>query len=170
MKQYLEIGKIVSVFGIKGEVKVEPWCDTPEFFCKFKKLYQTPNGGEALSIKSRPHKNMALCKIDNINTPEQAHVFVGKILYINRDDAKLQKGEYFVQDLIGLLVLDSQTGQTYGTIADVLKTGANDVYAVKTDENAGVKDFLVPVIPQIVVEKNAEEGYVKICPMEGLFE
>ena len=67
LKKFLEIGKIVSTHGIKGEVKIEPWCDSPQFFAKFKRLYF--NGGEReVKISSRQHKRMIIAKLDGVDT------------------------------------------------------------------------------------------------------
>lgn len=61
-KQFLDSGKIVGTHGIKGEVRIDPWCDSPEFLCAFKKLWLDENGTEFIEVKSRPHKNIALAK------------------------------------------------------------------------------------------------------------
>ena len=144
VKKYLEAGKIVSVFGIKGEIKVQPWCDGPEFLCGFDTLY----------YKS--------------GTPvEEAQKLRNRVLYIDRDDVELDEGCYFVQDLIGLEVVDADSGESYGKITDVSQTGANDVYHI-TDEKGNVK--LIPAIPEVVAETDIEGGVMKITPLEGLFD
>ena len=71
-KQYLDSGKIVGTHGIKGEVRIEPWCDSPEFLCAFKKLYLDENGQTFIEVKSRPHKNITLAKIKGVDTIEEA--------------------------------------------------------------------------------------------------
>jgi 16S rRNA processing protein RimM len=126
-KQFLESGKIVGTHGIRGEVRIEPWCDSPQFLCEFKKLYLDENGQTFIEIKSRPHKNIALGKIKGIDAIEDAERMRGKIVYINRDDIILEEGVNFVQDLIGLEVKDADDGKVYGKVSDVLRTGANDV-------------------------------------------
>ena len=65
LKQYLEVGKIVGTHGIKGEVRVEPWCDSPSFLSKFKTLYFN-QGKEEIKVSCRPHKNIALVKIADV--------------------------------------------------------------------------------------------------------
>lgn len=166
LKEYLEIGKIVGTHGIQGELRVECWCDSPEFIAGFKTLY-FDRGNEKLSIKARPHKNIALVKIKGVETVEAADLLRGKILYMNRKDARLEKGSYFVQDLLGLEVRDINTDEIYGNISDVLKTGANDVYEVKNQEG---KAYYVPVIPPVVKEVKPEDGFVLIEPMKGIFD
>lgn len=166
-KQYLDSGKIVGTHGIKGEVRIEPWCDSPEFLCAFKKLYLDENGQTFIEVKSRPHKNITLAKIKGVDTIEEAEKFRGKIVYINREDITLDEGVNFVQDLIGLEVKDAENGTVYGKLTDVLRTGANDVYEI-TDSNN--KKYLAPVIDEVVEEINVDGGFVLIRPMKGIFD
>ena len=146
-KQYLDSGKIVGTHGIRGEVRIDPWCDSPEFLCAFKKLYLDNKGETFIEVKSRPHKNVTLSKIKGVDTIEQAEKLRGKIVYINRDDINLGEGVNFVQDLIGLEVRDVDNDTVYGKISDVIRTGANDVYEI-TDSNN--KKYLAPVIDEVV--------------------
>lgn len=166
-KQFLDTGKIVGTHGIKGEVRIEPWCDSPEFLCAFKRLYLDENGETYVDVKSRPHKNIVLCKIKGVDTIEAAEKLRGRIIYINRNDIALDEGVNFVQDLIGLEVCDADSGIIYGKLTDVLRTGANDVYEI-TDESG--KKYLAPVIDEVVREINVDGGYVKIIPMKGIFD
>lgn len=166
-KQFLDSGKIVGTHGIKGEVRIEPWCDSPEFLCAFKKLYLDEKGQTFIEVKSRPHKNITLAKIKGVDTIEAAEKLRGKIIYINRDDITLDEGVNFVQDLIGIEVKDAENGTVYGKITDVLRTGANDVYEI-TDSNN--KKYLAPVIDEVVAEINVDGGFVLIRPMKGIFD
>lgn len=166
MEQYLEIGKVVSTHGLRGELRVDPWCDSPQFLCQFKTLY-LKKGETKLSVSSRPHKAIAIVKAKGIDTIEEAEKLRGRVLYINRSDARLAPGEYFIQDLMGLDVIDIDTSKSYGKITDVLKTGANDVYQV-TDEKK--KDYLIPVIDDVVKEIDINGGKVLIKPLKGIFD
>ena len=166
MKKYLEVGKIVGTHGIRGEVRVDPWCDSPAFLAQFKILY-LKEGQDKIKVVSRPHKNICLVKIKDVETIEQAEMLRGQVLYIDRKDVKLPKGQHFIQDLIGCKVVDADNGTEYGELTDVFKTGANDVYTVKSSEG---KDYLVPVIDDVVIEKNVEKGIILIRPMKGLFD
>lgn len=166
MKKMLESGKIVNVHGLKGEIKVIPWCDSADFLCEFDVLYigseKQPFDVEA----ARVHKNMALIKLKNIDTVETATSLRNKIIYIDRDDVELDEDTYFIQDLIGITVKDADSGEVYGKIKDVLQTGANDVYEVKGDE----RTYLVPSIEQVVIETDIENSLMLIRPLEGLFD
>lgn len=166
LKEYLEIGKIVGTHGVMGECRVECWCDSPQFVAQFKTLYFN-EGKEKLQVKARPHKNIALVKIKGVDTVEQADLLRGKVLYMHRKDAKLPKGVYFIQDLVGLEIRDADTDEVYGKLTDVIKTGANDVYELK---DAQGKTFYLPVIPDVVKKIAPEKGYVLITPMKGIFD
>ena len=166
-KKYLECGKIVSTHGVRGELKVTPWCDSPEFLCDFETLYLDANGERAIQVVSaRSHKGMALILIEGINSINEAASLRGKILYINRDDAP-DDGKPFLQDLLGLIVRDADTDEIYGKLADIIQTGANDVYVVRDDSG---RERLVPVIPQVIIKTDIDGGEISIRPLEGLFD
>lgn len=165
VKEFLEGGKIVGTHGVRGEMRVECWCDSPQFLAKFKTLY-FDNGAQAVKVQSRAHKNMVLMKMPEVDTIEKADTYRGKIVYIKRSDIKLEKGVHFVQDMIGLEVVDSDTKKVYGKVKDVLRTGSNDVYEME-DENK--KLFYIPAIPDIIDEIDIENNTLSITPMKGLF-
>ena len=167
LKRYLEIGKIVAVQGLKGEVRVEPWCDSGEFLCEFDTLY-FDKGETPLEItRSRVQKNIVIMKIEGIDTPEQAQNIRNKILYMDREDVELDEGAYFVQDLIGLEVIDNDNGTDYGKLCEVSFTGANDVYHIK-DKDGKIR--LIPAIPDVVINTDITNGIMKIHVLEGLFD
>lgn len=163
-KEFLECGRIVAPHGIKGEVRVEPWCD-PLLLTELDTFYLDGKPIAAHSV--RIQKNMALIALEGRETRDDALALRGKLLYLRRDDVKLEEGEYFVQDLIGCTVVDIDTGADYGKLCDIRATGANDVYYLRDD--AG-KERLVPAIPSVVLEKDVDAGIIKIRPLEGLFE
>ncbi|MDO5125059.1 MAG: ribosome maturation factor RimM [Ruminococcus sp.] len=166
MQQYLEIGKIVSVFGLKGEIKVQPWCDSPDFLCEFDTLYYK-SGTPVIIERARVQKNIAIMKIKDIDTVEQAQAIRNRVLYMNRDDVELEQGSYFIQDLVGLTVNDADTNETYGKITEVSKTGANDVYYIKNDDG---KMYYIPAIPQVIENIDLDSGIMTIRPLDGLFD
>ncbi len=167
MKKFLEIGKIVAVQGLKGEVRVEPWCDSQEFLCEFDTLYFDKGETPVEITRSRPHKNIVLMKIEGVDTVEQAQNLRNKILYMDREDVELEDGNYFVQDLIGLEVIDNDSGESYGKLCEVSFTGANDVYHIKGSDG---KIRLIPAIPDVVIDTDITNGIMKIHVLEGLFD
>ena len=92
LKKYIEAGKITGTHGIRGEMRLDTWCDSPEFMTRFRTLYLTSDGKEKWTkVTCRPHKNIAIIKVPEINSVEEADVFRGRIIYIDRADAKLPK-------------------------------------------------------------------------------
>lgn len=167
-KKYLECGKIVTTHGIAGEVRLQPWCDTADELSGIKKLYLDPDGKQPICIvRARSHKNMVILKIKDIDTVEQAVLYRNRVLYVDRRSLDLGEGEYFVQDLLGMKVYDVDNGKLYGTITDVLETGANNVYELTADDGS---KKLVPAIPQVVIERDIDAEIMKIRPLEGLFD
>ncbi len=167
-KEYLEIGKIVNVHGLKGDVKVMPWCDEPGLLCEFDSLYIDRDKNEINIETARVLKNMVIMRFEGCNTVEAAEKLRNKVLYIHRDDLELEEGVYFIQDLIGLKVIDADTGAAYGTLKDVAPTGANDVYEVYDEEKK--KSYWIPAIPDVVIETDVDGGVMKIRPLEGLLD
>lgn len=165
-KEYLEAGKIVTTHGIRGEVKIMPYTDTPELLCEFDRLFMNKNHDEIYIEKSRVFKNMVIAKIEGIDTPEDAEKLRNKILYMHRDDLELDENTYFIQDLIGVEVKDANTDIVYGKITDVMQTGANDVYVISGND----KEYLVPAIPDVIVSTDIDNNIMLIRPLEGLFD
>lgn len=165
-KMYLEAGKVVGTHGIRGEMRVEPWSDSPDFLCNFKKIYLDDKGNCCLKIKARAHKNIALVKADGIDTIEDAEKYRGKTVYISRNDVKLEEGRYFLQDIIGSQVFDADSNEKLGVLTDVSKTGANDVWHIDRDG----KEYLIPSIPDVVVDVDIDASRVVIRPLKGIFE
>ncbi len=165
-KNLLEIGKVVNIHGLRGDVKIQPWCDSAGFLCEFDTLYRAD--GTPMSVASaRAHKGVAVVRFAGIDTPEQAEALRNTVLYMNRADVELDADTYFIRDLIGLQVLDADTGAVYGRLEEVLETGANDVYTIRTPEG---KQLLFPAIGDVVVETDLEQGIMRIRPLEGLFD
>ena len=162
----MEAGQIVGTHGVRGEVRVQPWCDSPQQFATFKKLYWDKEGKQPVKLRARPHKNVALALLEGVDTVEKAQVLRGKMLYVDRKDLKLPKGHYLVQDLIGLTIVDADTGETYGTLTDVSQTGANAVYHMATEKG----EVLSPAIPDVVIEIDFKKDSLRLRPMKGLLD
>lgn len=163
---YLEAGEIVGTHGIRGEVRVQPWCDNPAQLTKMKTLFWDEQGQKPIKVKTRVHKNIALMTLEGIDTVEAAQALKGKLLYAYRDDFRLPQDRYFVRDLLGLSVIDADSGVVYGELCDVSQTGANGVYHVKTAKG----EVLIPAVPLIVKEVDIDGGVVRIIPIGGLFD
>lgn len=169
MEDMLRVGVFANTHGIRGEIKVFPTTDDVTRFKKLKTLY-LDKGTEFMKLEVssvRFFKNMVIMKfkgIDNINDIEK---YKGKDLLIERKQAvPLQKNEYFICDIIGSNVV-TEKGEEVGTLKEVLQTGANDVYVVKTKEG---KEVLFPVIDECVLDINTEEKVVTVRLMPGIMD
>ncbi len=165
MEKQLELGKVVNTHGIRGEIKIQPWCDDPALFEELEYIYV---GGRRFALlRSRLHKNCVIAQLEGISDMNAAEGLRNQIVTIEREMlGELPEGTYYIVDLEGLTVRTTE-GETLGTIAEVIKTGSNDVYVV---DAPGRKPILIPVIPQVVKEVNVEEGYVSVELMEGLID
>jgi 16S rRNA processing protein RimM len=168
---YMAVGQIAGVHGLRGEVKVEPHTDFPE---RFKPGLILAMGDERTQIEIatvRPHKGLMLIRFVGVKRREDAEALRGGWLFVNESDAiELDEGIYWIHDLVGLTV-QSSSGKTYGTITDILSTGANDVYIVRTEApfNKG-KDLLVPAIADVVQRVDIDAGLMSIDLPPGLVE
>ncbi len=168
MNDYIRVGVIASTHGIKGEVKVFPTTDDVNRFKKLKKV-TLDNKREKIELEIEGvkfFKKFAILKFkgyDNINDIEKHK---GKDLYITRDEAvKLQPGEYFIFDLIGLSVV-TDTDEVLGELIDVLQTGANDVYVVRRTDSTD--EILLPAIKECILSVSLEDKLMRVHLMEGL--
>ena len=166
-KQFLEIGKIVATQGIRGEFRVQYYCDSADVLCDFDTLYLDKGKTEVTVQRAYPHKNIVVMKLEGIDKIEQAQPLVGKLLYLNRDDAELEEGLYFIQDIIGLTVKDADTGEVYGKISEVYQNGASDVYSIRKDDG---RELLFPCIDEVVISTDIDAGEMIIRPLPGLFD
>lgn len=169
LKNFLEIGQIAGTHGVRGELRVNPWCDSPDFFTGFSKLYFDENGVQAAKVLScRVHGHIVLLCLEGVNGVEAAAALRGKVLFMSRKDACLPEGSYFVSDLAGCKVADADDeGKSYGVLTDVTQTGANDVWHIR---GTGDKEYLLPAIPDVVISVDIEDGLVKIRPLKGIFD
>ena len=160
--KFLEAGQIVNTHGIKGEVKIVPWCDTPEFLCDFDLLYID---GKPVDVEvMRAHKGNVIAKLAGINDVDAAMALKNKVVSIDRSDVELPEGRHFIADLIGLEVRDADTGAVLGVINDVLTPPASEVYVVKGNG----KEYMIPAVDEFLIETDVDAGYVRVRLIEGM--
>lgn len=165
-KRYLEAGQIVNTHGLKGEVRVMPWCDEPDFLADFDGFY-FDNGAVFQKVESvRVNKSVVLIKFEGVNEINDAMKLIRKVIYIDRDWVELPEGSYFEQDLLGLSVEDAETGHVYGVLGEVGRTGANDIYRVDDGKN----QVWIPAIKDVVKSVDIAGGKMLITPLKGLFD
>lgn len=167
MKQFLEVGLVNNTHGIRGELKFTLWCDDIDYLKQLDVLYLDDKGEKPVKIISvRPQKNIAILKLENINSIEQAEELKGRVLYCNRDDAVIDENANYIADIIGCYVVDIDTEEEYGQVKDVLNYGSCDIYDI---ESWG-KHTLLPATPDIVKEIDTEYQVIRIKKMKGLFD
>jgi 16S rRNA processing protein RimM len=169
MEEMLQVGIIASTHGIRGEVKVFPTTDDVKRFKKLKQVkLDTGMVLQDLEVECvKFFKNMVILKFKGIQSINDIEKYKGKSLYVSRENAvKLEKDEYFIADLIGLSV-QLENGERFGTLQDVLQTGANDVYVVDSDAHGQV---LLPAVKECILEVQPRAGWIKIRPMKGLWD
>ena len=159
-KQFLEAGRIVNTHGVRGEVKIQPWADSPEFLKDFGTLYID---GAPVKVRSaRVHKGCVIASLEDIDDVNGAMRLKGKLVSIDRRDAKMPEGGYFIQDIIGARVVD-ENGAEVGTLAEVLNLPGSDVYVVR-----GEREILIPAVPQFILSRDIDAGVITVRMMEGL--
>lgn len=167
-KQYLEMGKITKTQGLKGEVRMQYYCDSPDLVEEFDTLYMGKDKAPVEIEKSRYLKSdVVVIKIKGIDTPEAAQKLIGRILYLDREDVELPEDVWFIQDIIGLEVVDADKGTSYGKVDEIYQNGGADVYSLKTPDG---KQLMFPAIPEVLIKTDLEEGKIHIRPLQGLFE
>lgn len=169
MDNLLRVGVISSTHGVRGEVKVYPTTDDANRFKSLKNVI-LDNGREHMDLEIQGvkfFKNMVILKFKGFDSIDDIEKYKGKDLLITRDQAvELGPDENFIVDLIGLRVI-TDNGEEFGTLTDVIKTGANDVYEVKTAEG---KEVLFPAIKECVLNVDLTEGIVTVHIMDGLLD
>lgn len=169
MQDLYQVGAITQTHGVRGEVKVYPLTDDISRFKNMKDLI-LDTGKEQISLEvtsARPQKNLVILKFkgyDNINDVER---YKGCGLYVTKENrVKCQKDEYFIADLVGLRV-ETDEDEALGEITDVITTGANDVYVVKTPDH---KEILLPAIKECILDIDLDAEKMLVHVMNGLLD
>lgn len=167
--EMLRVGVITTTHGVKGEVKVFPTTDDPNRFKMLKNAY-LDLGRELMPVTIEGvkfFKQMVILKFKEFMDCDMAALYRNKDILIERKDAvPLKENEFFICDLIGLSVV-SEEGEIIGTLTEVLETGANDVFEVKSPDETTV---LIPYIEDCVKEISLETKTIRIHVMKGLLD
>lgn len=155
--QFLEAGEIVSTHGVKGEIKVYPWSDGPEFLSAFKRV--RIDGRDYTVENCRVQKTCTLLKLEGIETIEDGQALRGKVVEVYREEAP--EGLIFVAELIGTDV--SANGEIIGKISDVLDYPGNSVYVVK-----GEYTYMIPAVREFVLSTDLDKNLMEIKLIEGM--
>ena len=158
MKDFFELGRILKPQGIRGEIKLEVYTDDMGRFDYLEHVFIKEDGMRMLAVeKKRTDGMFAYIKLQGVDDRSAAEAMRGRILYIDRQNAaRLPEGRHYIEDLIGLAVVDTG-GRELGRLAEVIQTGAADVYRV-----AGARSMLFPAIPQVVLETDMQAGRILV--------
>jgi 16S rRNA processing protein RimM len=168
---YVIVGRVRRPHGIRGEVRVEILTDYPERLVQRDSLYlahpQSPDEVKQYPLESvRPHKGILLVKLGGIDDRDAAEELRGMLIQVPFEEAvPLEEGEYYHFQLIGMDV-ETETGEWLGRVADVLATGAHDVYVVRGPRG----EVLLPAIEDVILELNTERRKMVVRPLPGMLE
>ena len=155
--QFIEAGEIVTTHGVKGEVKVLPWLDSPEDLCDFDRC--RIDGKEFTIEQCRVQKTCNLVKLSGVDTMEAAQAMRGKTLQLYRED--IDDEVIFAAELIGVEVFCE--GNCIGKISDVLDYPGNSVYVVK-----GEREYMIPAVKQFILDTDVDGNRMEVKLIEGM--
>jgi 16S rRNA processing protein RimM len=164
MKAILEAGKVCNVHGVRGQVKIFPWTDSPYVYDNFSVLFIDNKEYKVLDVKY--NKNFVIAKLKGIDTVEQAQLLREKIVYCYRKDfGKLKEGTYFVADLISCEVVEN--GVVLGKITDVINNGASDLYEIYTPDKTTI---YLPAVKENILSVDIQNKIIEVRLPKGLLE
>ncbi len=159
---------MVTTHGVRGEMKLELWCDGVAFLKKVGRLYPSRRAAGAIRSPPSARRGRWLCSSwRGVNDMDAARALRGQVFYFDREDATLPAGEWYVADLIGCEVRDADTGKVYGVVTSVDHPGAQDIYTVKAPSG---KEYMFPGVDAFLKERNPPEGYILVTPIPGLLD
>ena len=167
-KELLECAKILAPHGVRGVMKLESYCDTPRILAAQKRVFLAAKDGtykEAGVLTASVSGQHVLMQVEGITDRETVQGMQGSLLYLNRNDLKLRPGMHFLQDIIGLPVIDVNTGDVYGTVTDIQDAPRNKLYYIATEKG----QVLLPEVDEFIKEIDTDRG-VFVAPIPGFFD
>ena len=160
IEKYIEAGRITNTHGVSGDLKIEVWLDSPDFLKRCKRVFV--DGKEYRFRAARPQNRFLIVSLEGIVDVASAMPLKGKTAYIDRNDAPLQKGEFFLQDIIGIRVVD-QNGGYVGILREIFEAPASAVYVVQ-----GESEHLIPAVSEFIISTDLENGVLTVKMIEGM--
>jgi 16S rRNA processing protein RimM len=162
---YLSVGFLRRPHGLRGEIIMDLHTDFPERLRKGRKLFLGEEHTPVTLESIRPHGKGVLMKFKTMDTPEEVGHFRNQWVYAKtRDLPPLPEGQHYQHELLGFNVVD-ENGNPLGVLAEILETGANEVYAVRDDSG---KELLLPNIPSVILDLDFARRLMKVHVLEGL--
>lgn len=161
----IKIGKIVNAVGLKGEVKVYNYSDSPDAYERADAVYM---GDVLLAVENvRLQKNMVILKLSGIDDRNGAEAVKGKEIFITEADLPvLPEGQFYVRDLIGMTVKE-QDGVPLGKVVNVLQNTAQDIFEVERENG---KQLLIPKVDEFVIRIDVQAGEIEVKLPAGLLD
>lgn len=170
--ELIQLGKIIGVHGIRGAVKVLTYAEAIESYTTQDCVIVQNAAGEQASyhlLDCRPHKKTLRVTFEHVTTRNQAEALVGGGIYVLKDSLPpLDEDTYYWHELIGMAV-STILGEELGAIEQIIPTGANDVYVVRSEAATGnSKEILIPAISSVVIEIDTARKRMVVDLPEGL--
>ena len=159
-QSFVDAGKIVNTHGVRGEVRIEVWLDSPALLKRCGRVFL--GGEEKKLLSAREHKGFLIAQLEGVADVNAAQALKNRVVQIARADARLPRGAFFLQDIIGASVVD-ESGAEVGTLAEVLELPTQRVYVVR-----GETEHLIPVVPAFILNTDAEAGVITVRLIEGM--
>ncbi len=166
--EYLVVGSLRRAHGVRGEMVMEIVTDFPERLKPGTKVHLGASHTPMVIENARHHSEGLIIKFREIRSPEEAARYRNQAVYVTTADRPaLPEGHYYDHQLIGFAVVDHDRGETIGTLSEIMRTGANDIYVVRRSDGSEV---LLPVIPSVVLELNVDRRVILVHLLPGLIE
>ncbi len=157
---FIEAGRITNTHGVAGEVKIEVWLDSPQLLRRCGRVFL--DGAEKRILSGKVQKNFLIAKLEGVEDVKAAMALKGRTVFIDRSDARLPAGSYFLQDILGARVIDER-GREIGRLTEVLERPAANVYVVQ-----GETEHLIPAVPAFILSTDPAAGVITVRLIEGM--
>jgi 16S rRNA processing protein RimM len=175
-RELFAVGKIVKVFGLRGELIVQPMTDSPDRFKKLKRVYigtacdgsgnSADEPANAMLERARVEPRGVRVKLAGVDDRSGAERLVGLLMFVDvQDRIRIPKGRYFIHDLLGVSVVDHE-GKRVGILKDVLRLPAHDVYVI----DGGGHEVMVPAVKEFITAIDLEKRTMRIKLIEGMVQ
>ncbi len=165
--EYLVVGFLRRAHGVRGEMVMEVHTDFPERLKAKTKVFVGDKRQPMMIAATRFHQEGLLVKFKDLDKPEDAARYRNQLVYVTAADRPpLPKGQFYHHELIGFDVADEEKG-SIGKLTEIMQTGANDVYVVTRPDGS---EILLPVIPSVVLDIEADRRLIRVHLLDGLIE
>lgn len=166
-KRFIECGKIINTHGCRGGLKAESWCNSEKDLAELERVFWRVGSEyeQHKVIKASIFKQFVILELEGIDDMDKAMLLKNKTLYALREDFALEEGEFFLADMIGLDVIDADSGVKYGKLSEIINRGASDIYVVATENG----ERMIPAVDEFIISVDIEKG-VFVRVIEGMLD